>query len=72
VYLKCDLSCLRSSATPRAFTKRPAQERLQQFTGISDPYEEPVSPEIVIETDRLSVSDSIDIIISHLKAGKII
>ena len=30
------------------------------FTGVEDPYEVPENPEIVIETDRLSVEEGVD------------
>lgn len=31
---------------------------IKEFTGISDPYEQPLSPEVTCHTDRESVSDS--------------
>ena len=39
---------------------------LNEFTGISSPYEKPVNPEIELDTDKLSVQDCIDKLISYL------
>jgi len=40
--------------------------QLLHFTGIDDPYEEPETPEIRIDTSVLSVKQSVDLIISYL------
>jgi len=39
---------------------------LSEFTGISSPYEKPVNSEIELDTDKLSVQDCIDKLISYL------
>lgn len=39
---------------------------IKNFTGISDPYEEPINPEIIIETENLSVDESVDLVINYL------
>ncbi len=41
-----------SSGTSRACTRRPSAGEIKEFTGISDPYEEPLNAEIVLETDK--------------------
>ena len=40
---------------------------IPEFTGISAPYEEPEKPELVLDTNRQSVAESVDQIISYLK-----
>jgi adenylylsulfate kinase len=40
---------------------------IQQFTGISDPYEEPASPELRIDTSRASVDDGAARILGKLR-----
>src|SRR2546423_6561990 len=37
-----------------------------QFTGVSDPYEEPLSPELVIDTEREAVGESAARVIDRL------
>ena len=41
---------------------------IQEFTGVSAPYEEPESPDVDVRTDLLSVEQSVDSIMSHLHA----
>jgi len=33
---------------------------IQNFTGISDPYEPPENPEVVVETDKETVEESVN------------
>jgi sulfate adenylyltransferase len=46
--------------------------KIEQFTGISDPYEEPKNPEILIDTTLYSVSEAVDIILDYLRQEKYI
>ncbi len=39
---------------------------ISNFTGISDPYEEPESPDLVIPTDRCTVEEGVGMVIQHL------
>lgn len=39
---------------------------VKQFTGISDPYEEPVSPEIVIDTASMNPEEAVDFLIKEI------
>ncbi|MDP9035580.1 MAG: adenylyl-sulfate kinase [Myxococcota bacterium] len=41
--------------------------KVQNFTGISDPYEEPLSPELRIDTSALSIEDGVTRIVSKLR-----
>lgn len=40
---------------------------IPQFTGISSPYEEPVSPELRVDTGTLSVEESADVVLRALQ-----
>ncbi len=42
---------------------------IPNFTGISDPYEPPVDPEIVVNTKDQSVEESLEIILGKLENG---
>jgi adenylylsulfate kinase-like enzyme len=46
--------------------------KLSHFTGIDDPYEEPLHPEIVIETEKSSVSECVQSIIEWLERGDLL
>ena len=45
---------------------RAIRGEIADFTGISSPYEPPVSPEVELNTDRLSVAEAVDSVLSFL------
>lgn len=45
---------------------------IPNFTGVSDPYESPVSPEIIVRTDQETVEQSVAIIINYLETQNLI
>ena len=40
---------------------------LKQFTGVDDPYEEPLNPEVIVSTDRETVEESAAKVIRKLE-----
>ncbi|KAH9248583.1 adenylylsulfate kinase [Batrachochytrium salamandrivorans] len=52
---------------PKGLYKKARSGELKNFTGISDPYEEPTNPDIVLPTHQLSVEQSCDRLIEELK-----
>ncbi|WP_047152110.1 adenylyl-sulfate kinase [Aneurinibacillus tyrosinisolvens] len=71
VYVKCSLDeC--EKRDPKGLYKKAKAGEIREFTGISSPYEEPDSPEIVIETDKQSLEQSADIIVRYLESKEII
>jgi bifunctional enzyme CysN/CysC len=71
VHVKCDLEvCKRRD--PKGLYKKAEAGEIRDFTGISSPYEEPETPELVIETDLHSVDDLVQLIIDRLEADGII
>ena len=65
VYVKCSLDQLIERDTKGLYARALAGE-IENFTGVNDPYEAPVDPEIVVETDMESVEESAAKIISSL------
>jgi adenylylsulfate kinase len=47
--------------------KKALAGEIKQFTGVSDPYEEPLAPEIVIDTSAGTVESGVDRILSTLR-----
>ena len=66
VFVKCPIEVLTARDVKGLYKKALAGE-LKEFTGISDPYEEPLAPEIIVETDKESVTASAARIISELE-----
>ena len=65
VFVRCPLEVCISRDTKGLYKKAIAGE-LKEFTGISDPYEEPSEPEVFIDTDRFSVNECAKKILDHL------
>jgi adenylyl-sulfate kinase len=66
VYVKCPLEKLVERDVKGLYKKALAGE-LPHFTGVSDPYEEPLSAELVVETHRETVQDSLRRLLSGLE-----
>jgi adenylyl-sulfate kinase len=66
VFVKCPIAVLAERDVKGLYKKALAGE-LKGFTGVSDPYEEPVAPDVVVETDRESVEFSVNKILGDLK-----
>ena len=57
VFAKCSIDVLTERDVKGLYKKALAGE-LQGFTGVSDPYEEPLNAEVVVETDRETIEAS--------------
>jgi adenylylsulfate kinase len=66
VYLKCDVTVC-EARDPKGLYKKARCGEIKNFTGISDPYEPPEHPEIVLATDRMSIDESVERIVGYLK-----
>ncbi|MCD6196820.1 MAG: adenylyl-sulfate kinase [Staphylothermus sp.] len=65
VYVKCPLEeCIRRD--PKGLYKKALRGEIKHFTGISDPYEEPLNPEITVDTVNNSVEENASTIINYL------
>tara|TARA_B100001964_G_scaffold13643_1_gene14200 strand:- start:321 stop:932 length:612 start_codon:yes stop_codon:yes gene_type:complete len=68
IYVKCSLEVCETRDTKGLYKKARAGE-VKDFTGISAPYEEPLNPELTIDSSKLSVEESTREILNYL-AGK--
>ncbi len=66
VYTQCELETL-IERDPKGLYKKALAGEITGFTGIDDPYEEPIDPEIVVHTDRETVDESTNTILSYLE-----
>jgi adenylylsulfate kinase len=71
IYVKTPLSVCIERDVKGMYAKAMAG-KLSHFTGIDDPYEEPLHPEIVIETERSSVSECVQSIIEWLEQAHLL
>lgn len=66
VYAECPVEKLAERDVKGLYKKALAGE-IKNFTGVSDPYEAPVNPEISVRTDRETVEESLGKILSYLE-----
>jgi len=57
---------------PKGLYKKARLGDIKGFTGIDAPYEEPRDPEITLDTKRLSIEESVEVILTYLKEKKYI
>jgi len=66
VYVKCPVEvCIQRDV--KGMYKKALAGEIQNFTGISDPYEEPVKPEIIVETDKETAPESAQKVLRDLE-----
>ncbi len=66
VYVKCPVEVCEGRDTKGLYKKARAGE-VKDFTGISAPYEEPLNPEITIDSSKLSIEESTRVILNYLE-----
>ena len=54
---------------PKGLYAKALSGEIKHFTGVSDPYEPPLAPEIVLHTEAESVDDSVHQVIAWLEAS---
>ena len=67
VYVKCDRETL-IQRDVKGLYARAVNGEIENFTGISDPYEEPLSPEIIVDSGVEPPEDSLERILKYLES----
>jgi adenylyl-sulfate kinase len=70
VFMKCPIEVL-AERDVKGLYKRALAGEIKGFTGVSDPYEEPLEPEVIVETDRESIEQSLGRIVSELERRRL-
>ncbi|EJL28135.1 adenylyl-sulfate kinase [Brevibacillus sp. BC25] len=71
VYVKCSLDeCERRDV--KGLYQKARNGEIGQFTGISAPYEAPLQAELVIESDKQTIEESVLIVLTYLEEHKIL
>jgi adenylyl-sulfate kinase len=66
VYCKCPIEVL-AKRDPKGLYYKAMKGELKNFTGIDDPYEEPLNPEVIVNTDTELVDQSVKKIIKTVE-----
>jgi len=65
VFVRADLSVC-EERDPKGLYKKARAGEIKGFTGIDAPYEEPLNPELIVETDKNDIEASAQIVIDYL------
>ncbi len=71
VYVRCSLDELVRRDVKGLYRRALAGE-IANFTGVSDPYEPPERPEVLVDTERQSAVDSVTAILRHLESSGLV
>lgn len=66
VYVKCPIAVCRQRDV-KGLYKLVDEGKITGFTGVDDPYEEPEHPELIVETDKETIEESISRIFAKLE-----
>jgi len=66
VYVKCPVGvCMERDV--KGMYKKAIKGEIKEFTGVSDPYEEPENAELVLETDKETIEESVGMVLAKLE-----
>ena len=65
VYVKCPIEICRQRDV-KGLYKLVDEGKIKGFTGVDDPYEEPENPELIVETDKETLEESVTHILGKL------
>ena len=71
IYVKCPISVCEARDVKGMYKKAKANE-IKDFTGISSPYEAPENPDLILDTDKESLDESVDKVLNLLIHRKVI
>ena len=71
VFVRCSLqTCVQRD--PRGLYKKAMDGEIPQFTGINSPYEEPLNPDVILDSEHKSIEENLRALLDMLKRKGII
>jgi adenylylsulfate kinase len=71
IYCECSVGeC--EKRDPKGIWQRARKGEIEEFTGVSAPYEEPLTPEIIVQTDKCGLEECAEQIMRHLEEQGVI
>jgi len=66
IYVKCSVEeCIRRDV--KGMYKKALAGEIKHFTGVDDPYEEPTNPDILIETEKETIDESVQKVFNKIQ-----
>ena len=57
---------------PKGLYKKARAGEIKNFTGIDDPYEEPLNAELVLDTEELTLQQEVEVLLDYLKQNGLV
>ena len=57
---------------PKGLYKKARAGEIKNFTGIDDPYEEPLNAELVLDTEELTLEQEVEVLLDYLKQNGLV
>ena len=70
VYVKCSVEAC-AKRDPKGLYKKASSGQIKDLTGPQDLYEEPLTPDLVVDTEKLNLHESVDTILAKLEELRI-
>jgi len=71
VYCRCSLEAC-EERDPKGLYKKARAGIIPEFTGISAPYEEPEAAELIVDTDKLNLEESVAAVVAYLETKGVV
>ena len=71
IYVRCPLEIC-EERDPKGLYRKARQGLIPDFTGITSPYEEPLNPELILDSSRMTVSECTQAVLDLLKNRSIL
>jgi adenylylsulfate kinase len=62
IYVKASVEAC-AERDPKGLYEKAKKGEIENFTGISAPYEEPENPDLVVDTEKLSLEESVELVL---------
>ncbi len=66
VYLRCPLE-VRIKRDPKGLYKKALNGKIKGLTGLDGEYEEPENPELILDTDKMSVDEEVEAVLRKIR-----
>jgi len=67
VYVKCSVDAA-AERDPKGLYEKAREGKIEKFTGISHPFQEPLNPDIVVDTESQSIDDGVEHVLNKLES----
>jgi len=66
IYVKCSVE-VAEERDPKGLYERARKDKIEKFTGINHPFQEPLNPDIVVDTEEQSIEEGVEHVLHNLK-----